>query len=187
MIPTPDIRLKLYEGALNLSRTVDIRGWHYDEPIFAELIDEVRPKVYVEVGCYLGASMIRVNKLASLAGLDLLSYGVDFWEIDVLYRQFLTNVAMCGYSEQVIPVKGYSVRAAQALQEAGVVADLIYIDAGHDRESCLNDMLAYWPLLREGGVMFGDDYTEERGVHEAVNDFGRKFSHSYYHWRLDPK
>lgn len=38
------------------------------------------------------------------------------------------------------------------------VFDVIYIDASHEYKNVRQDLEAWWPLLRPGGVMFGDDY-----------------------------
>jgi predicted O-methyltransferase YrrM len=37
-------------------------------------------------------------------------------------------------------------------------AQLIYIDGSHEYEDVKADCRNYWPLLQEGGVMFGDDF-----------------------------
>ena len=53
-----------------------------------------------------------------------------------------------------------------------MVADAIYIDAGHDYDHALADIQAYWDIVRPGGVMFGDDYhLNWIGVVRAVHDF----------------
>jgi NAD(P)-dependent dehydrogenase (short-subunit alcohol dehydrogenase family) len=36
--------------------------------------------------------------------------------------------------------------------------DLIYVDGSHDYDDVAADLAAYRPLVRPGGVMFGDDY-----------------------------
>ncbi len=176
-----------YKGVPQLGLKTDIQGWHYDEPIFERLVNEVRPLIYLEVGCYKGASILRVASLAKALGLDIRCIGVDFWAETGLYQQFLHNVVASGHDDCIVPMHAHSVDAAETLKKLSFQADLIYIDAGHSYEDCLRDMLNYWPLLREGGVMFGDDYTEEPGVKEAVIEFGKPFSNTYYHWEIRPK
>lgn len=41
--------------------------------------------------------------------------------------------------------------------------DWIYLDAAHDKESVSNDLKAWLPKLKKGGIMCGDDYLE--GLH----------------------
>lgn len=53
--------------------------------------------------------------------------------------------------------------------------DWVYVDADHTYEGCYRDMEAWWPKIRPGGVMFGDDYCLgywwKDGVIKAVNRF----------------
>ena len=69
------------------------------------------------------------------------------------------------------PGDGNSSSVAEASPACkGVLADAIYIDASHEYLDCKTDMEAYWELLRDGGIMFGDDY-DWPGVKRAVDEF----------------
>ncbi len=193
MIPTKDQCLNLYAGAFNKGLTTDLQGWHADEPIFEELMNRVKPATYIEVGSWKGASMARIGHLATFLGLDLQCYAVDLWDAKPgLYDQFLHNMLAMSLADHVVPIRGNSFDAARALMDAGIKADLIYIDADHTRPGCLSDIVCYYSLLKPGGIMFGDDYTEEKGVTEAVRIFCdllqiRPEVTTYYHWQLPPK
>lgn len=60
--------------------------------------------------------------------------------------------------------------------------DLIYIDADHSFESCLKDINDWYPKVKKGGFLLGDDYRIYEGrsprikfeVIEAVNEFAKK-------------
>ena len=39
--------------------------------------------------------------------------------------------------------------------------DWLYIDALHTFEAVLSDLRAWWPRLRDGGLLSGDDYGDE--------------------------
>ena len=60
--------------------------------------------------------------------------------------------------------------------------DLIYIDADHTYEGCIQDMELWWPKVKSGRFFTGDDYSKYRakvtgvvfGVVEAVNEFATK-------------
>lgn len=55
--------------------------------------------------------------------------------------------------------------------------DFVYLDAAHDEKSVTADLEAWYPKLRKGGVMCGDDYTDDHnqyavfGVKSAVTKF----------------
>jgi hypothetical protein len=72
----------------------------------------------------------------------------------------------------ILPLPVTSSCGAEILDHYEVLADLIYIDAGHSLDDVALDLKHYWPLVRPGGFMFGDDYTENwPGVHQAVIQF----------------
>lgn len=96
-------------------------------------------------------------------------YAVDTWlgsvehqdtkyreKLPSLYAQFLSNVIHAGLQEKIEPVRLDSLAAAK---ELSVKADLIFIDAAHDTESVYKDIMAWYPHLKEGGVICGDDWT----------------------------
>lgn len=49
--------------------------------------------------------------------------------------------------------------------------DWIYVDGDHSYEGCLNDLLRSYNLLKNNGIIFGDDYTNKPGVRQAVDEF----------------
>lgn len=56
--------------------------------------------------------------------------------------------------------------------------DFIYLDARHDYDGIKEDMNAWWPLLKTGGLFAGHDFVEDGlnkaglfGVQKAVKEF----------------
>ena len=51
--------------------------------------------------------------------------------------------------------------------------DLIYVDGDHSHDAVLSDLRLYWPKLKVGGVLAGDDYEDVHGwgVISAVDQF----------------
>ena len=48
----------------------------------------------------------------------------------------------------------------------------MYIDAGHYFEDVIADLRNWWPLVRLGGAVFGDDFSPNfPGVEQAVRSF----------------
>ena len=61
-----------------------------------------------------------------------------------------------------------SVSAATRFQDGTL--DYVYIDADHRYESVLKDLKAWWPKVKETGILAGHDYQIE-SVKKAVRDF----------------
>lgn len=53
------------------------------------------------------------------------------------------------------------------------IYDLVFIDAEHTYGACRDDIEAWWPLVRQGGILSGHDYNHRRykGVTQAVNEW----------------
>jgi cephalosporin hydroxylase len=172
---------------------VDLQGWGSSHPIFEQVISGVKPRLVIEVGTWKGASVIHMAGVAKQIGLPTQFICVDTWlgSNDTLwtdpelrkslmlrngypsmFRQFIFNVRSQGCVEQIFPLPMTSTAAAHLLKKMRVVADAIYIDAGHEEEEVLADLNLYYELLRPGGAMFGDDYIPGwPGVVAAVNRF----------------
>jgi|HubBroStandDraft_4_1064222.scaffolds.fasta_scaffold00046_69 SAM-dependent methyltransferase len=166
-------------------------GWNSTERIFETLIRRLKPSVILEVGSWYGASAIHMARLAlnqrgpldppvEVIAIDTFLGSVYMWQnaefdkhrvngrIDV-YPQFLSNVIWTGLTNTITPLPLDSVNAAYLLGQAGVVADLIYIDGGHEYEHVMQDIACYKDLLRPGGVLLGDD-ANFPDVHRAAVD-----------------
>ncbi len=152
----------------------DGHGWFFNAEPLQKQIEQMHPKVIIEVGSWLGASTRFMAELLDDGGK---LYAVDTWlgssnesvhgqdsRLSFLYQQFLSNVKHAGLTDRIIPVRMDSIEASKALH---VEADLIYLDAAHDTESVLADILAWYPHLKSGGMLCGDDWSWA-SVREAV-------------------
>ncbi len=139
-------------------------------------------KVVIEVGSWLGSSTICMAKALGSNGQ---LYAIDHWKgsvehhdvqfrhfLPTLYEQFLSNVIHAGVDSIIVPVKKASSEAFCDL-EGHILADLIYIDAGHDTEAVYKDITLYSQLLAESGVMTGDDWLWP-SVRAAVEQYGQE-------------
>src|SRR5262249_11372505 len=149
-----------------------------------------------EVGSWKGASAVHMADLLARNGLvgeilcvDTWSGGPEVWlhqddpKLKVpfkfgrpdIYSQFIANVIHCQHTDSIIPLPTDSISAAKICAAKGILADAIYIDAGHEYEHVAADLAAWWPILRGGGILFGDDYhLLWIGVVRAVHDFADK-------------
>lgn len=170
----------------------DMQGWGSQSPLFAEVIDKLKPREIVEVGTWKGASAIHMAKLARAHHSDAAVLCIDTWlgsmqhwdfddvrrDLDRehgfprVYHHFLANVVKSGLKDHVFGLPLSSLTAAELLLKRGVQADLIYIDAGHAEREVFMDIDAFWPVLRPGGIMIGDDFSWPE-VQRAVHRFAR--------------
>lgn len=172
------------EAALATWRTI-----HHDP-----LGSGFRPVLVIEVGSWLGQSAVSLGKSISsnhggeLVCVDTWLGSSEFWTDTAdplrygslglvngypsVYRQFLSNMVHAGLQGVVTPFPQTSTNAAAVLRKLKVQADLIYLDASHEFGDVLADLLAWWPVLKVGCTMFGDDYRAGHpGVADAVNMF----------------
>lgn len=84
--------------------------------------------------------------------------------------------------------KGYSEDVAD--QYPNYSFDWVYIDAGHDYQNCLNDLNAWYPKVRHGGLFSGDDYgmgVDDRRLYPfTVDRQGWKDLARIYKWGTAP-
>ncbi len=188
----------------------DASGWGSDSPAFGELVEELRPQRIIEVGTWKGGSALTLAGHFERLGLDAEIVCVDTWlgalemwqNLDdptrhgslnlrhgypTLYYTFLANVARAGHQARITPFPVPSITAAQWCAIHGVKSDLIYIDGSHEEEDVYADLVAWWDLVRPGGVLFGDDWSWD-GVRLAVERFAAEnslpISHRHDKWEL---
>jgi predicted O-methyltransferase YrrM len=156
----------------------DLQGWHSQHPYLARAVAQVRPRIVVEVGVWKGASVVTLAKEIQRLKLDAVVIAIDTWlgsaehylwekflpDLDFefgyprLYQKFAANVCNEGLQDFVVPLPLDSINAFQLLKEKSIRPEVLHIDAGHDYQSVMADLKAWWPQLTPGGVLVGDDY-----------------------------
>jgi cephalosporin hydroxylase len=147
------------------------------EKIFKELPAD-RPTLWVEVGVFHGGSLAWLGVEAVNSDKDLSIVGVDNFagwpgvaRGDVLRRSFDKNVAplhdALGHRFRVLAQP--SVEAAATFTDES--CDVIWLDADHSYAAVRADIEAWWPKVRPGGILGGDDYHSDLpGVMRAVRE-----------------
>lgn len=83
----------------------------------------------------------------------------------------MASMVLNQYSARLKMVGCDSVEAAAKLYP-GRTFDFVYIDADHSEYAVRADIAAWWPRVRQGGILAGHDYaTHYYGVKAAVDDF----------------
>jgi SAM-dependent methyltransferase len=151
---------------------------------------------FVEVGCWQGQSLSFFLVEAFNSGKKLKVFGVDHFTgsvgdgplLDMAESQDIeslcrANVARAGYPVEII--RAESVIGASLFADASI--DYVFIDASHDGESVRQDLAAWLPKVKPGGIMAGHDYNQTP-VQAAVDAAfpGRKVEHVYEHTATTP-
>ena len=152
---------------INIQRALTIDGFMLAEELEYIAVCAARSKLIAEVGCYKGRS-----GRAWGDNTQGIVFCIDIWR-DGGELEFDRNLAdLSG----IVKVKMDSRRAAGALAKAGLIFDMIFLDADHDYDNIRADILAWRPLLRDGGILAGHDYQPAfPGVIQAVQELVPKF------------
>ncbi len=119
------------------------------------------PGVVIAVDTWLGSCEHRIN--ADWFAGQRVQNGQP-----TLLETFMTNVLHGGLQDFVLPLPLDSASAAELIRLAGLSADLIHLDSAHDSRSVSADIERWWPLLRSGGILIGDDYYPKVGPFPRV-------------------
>lgn len=79
--------------------------------------------------------------------------------------------------KNVLIHRAYSDKVCATFEDESI--DWVYIDGNHTYEGTLEDLHLWWPKLKTGGYLTGDDYAPTPnprfGVVKAVNEFVKEF------------
>jgi hypothetical protein len=173
---------------------IDLQGWGEDHPFLAASVLELRPQVIVEIGVWKGASVATMATKLKELDVDGAVIAVDTWlgsaehwtsqqwfdnlalehGRPALQKKFMANMVARGLTGHVLPLPLDSINAAQVLSHHNIKPDLVHLDGGHDYASVLADLRAWWPLVKPGGILIGDDYNTNGvwpEVRQAFDEF----------------
>jgi len=144
----------------------------------------------IEVGSWKGRSTI-----AFAENTSGIVWAVDSWDGRLqhdteapinrqVFNEFLHNTE--GLTN-IWPVPMESTAAAKLMREAGMLADVVFIDGTHSYEAVKADILAWRPLLACYGIFCGHDFADPNwsGVEKAVRELIPKFSVIDHIWTTE--
>lgn len=170
-------------------KTVD--GWAAFENLYRQMVHQtVGPARFVEVGSWLGKSACLMAELIQDSQKAIEFVCIDPWidggpdlrdtnHFRKLQRPpfeiFLENCRP--FSGIIRPLRMFSTDAAHETPDESV--DFLMLDGDHNYEGIRDDIDAWLPKMKPGGIMSGDDYTWP-GVKTAVDEsFGKRAQISY--------
>ena len=141
----------------------NLQGWFLNEAPIRKLIQTHNVKTVVEIGSWKGLSTSHIAKMLPAKGKV---YAVDSWigfpsqyyskyDTSTIYQQFLSNMIHQNLTDIVVPIRLESLEAAKTCV---VSPDLIYLDANHEYDAVYADLTAWFPFVKERGILCGDDW-----------------------------
>jgi|TARA_B110000259_G_scaffold130501_1_gene147249 hypothetical protein len=103
-------------------------------------------------------------------------YDEKFHKHDDNYKIAISELKQ--YRDRIQFHRGFSSEMANTFSDESL--DFVYLDANHSYAGCRDDIHAWYPKLKKGGLLCGDDYHPDDtmdyngsrfGVTKAVNEF----------------
>lgn len=165
---------------------------------------------YIEIGVARGEFTNYILENTSLDKLYLIdpyrnftideyTDGMNYYDMEFEYN-FCRN-RLSKYNDRIEFIRKTSEEAVSQFIDESI--DIIYIDGNHSYKYVMQDLELYWPKVKTGGLLIGDDlyeYSENKdilkiwdgktvdssisfgvyGVHAALVDFSKKYNVSYH-------
>ena len=173
----------------------EIQGWFDFDDIYSAVVNHApydKESKFVEVGSWLGRSSSFMGVEIANSGKNIKFDCVDTWQgtdgehndFDVfkektIYETFLSN--MEPVKDHFTPIRETSVDASKLYEDESL--DFVFIDANHDYEPVLADVLSWLPKVKKGGIMAGHDWQSpsvRKGVLEVLPE--QKLQISRFSW-----
>jgi hypothetical protein len=166
------------EGGAMATTFESIEGWFDFDDIYELALrrsSRHKPARFVEIGaykgrsaCYLAERIVETGKPICFDVVDTFAGDPDVGEGD-LWPEFCANLARAGVLARVQAHRCASLAAASQFTDGSL--DFVFVDASHTFEDVRQDLAAWWPKLRPGGLFAGHDYAHWPGVRAAVDAF----------------
>lgn len=161
-----------------LSNLSSIEGWCSYEKAdkMMNLIQEVKPRVCVEIGVFGGSSIYPTAKALSyqkqgvvyaidpwsnqacLLGVDPLDPNYAWWEqvdLEKIYQGFLSMLRSYKLDPYCRVMRMPSTQAIAHFKDASI--DILHVDGNHSEEASYSDVQLFFPKVKVGGYIWLDD------------------------------
>ena len=156
------------------------------------------PTFGVEVGSFIGSSAIVLGNMVKQANGVLLC--VDTWCGDInmwlmdgfhstmnkedgnpkIYDLFILNMMKNNLTDTVIPLRISSIIGARMLKVLNYDIDFVYVDSAHEAGETFMELMLYHDILKNKGIIFGDDYYGFPAVKYDVDLFCKYFNYTLF-------
>jgi predicted O-methyltransferase YrrM len=144
--------------------------------------------LFVEIGSFLGQSTAALAQLIQNSKKHIKVYAVDLFELsnfsDEPHAQVIQehggdffaaynyNLQQAKVADHITSIKASSLEAAQQFEDRSI--SFLMIDASHKYSDVVDDIEAWYPKIKLGGIISGDDY-DWGSVKSAVIDTCKHF------------
>jgi predicted O-methyltransferase YrrM len=146
------------------------------------LIDNKKDLVVAEIGVFQGKSTLAMLNYCNIKKIYLIdpfdkeiadSFNpTDGTNVNISVSLFEeTNAKLTNFLDKIIYLKEISDTAFEKIPDNEL--DFIFIDGCHTYECVYKDLINYYPKVKPGGIIAGDDFSNKFanfGVIDAVND-----------------
>ncbi len=179
------------DGKITIMEWNEIQGYCNFHALYALVVRHFPDDShFVEVGCWFGHSSAFMATCIKESQKRIKFDCIDIWELGEwsdephfalvekaggnLYKTFLNNIAMCALSDYINPIKKFSLEAVTDYEDRSL--EFVFIDACHTYHEVTKDLEAWYPKVKLGGILAGDDYNWKE-VKKAVDDFFKDKDH----------
>ena len=160
------------------------------------LLKTYKPNSWLELGCFVGGSALKVAKSIKHNNLqtgiiccDPFCGDVNMWDwekntvpykfvgledgIPTIYKRFIANTF--SNSDIITPIQVTSIIAIKLLERLYIqkriseIPTFIYLDSAHEPEETYLELVNAWRLLPSGGVLLGDDWGWDAVRNDVYN------------------
>jgi predicted O-methyltransferase YrrM len=181
----------------------DVPGWINDaEFIYPQMVEQAQNgDHFVEIGTFLGQSTSYMCQLIKDSGKDIKFDSIDlFWPIEHAVRNYKNSGHPKEFNQYLSDLlKEYDLRAPDVINHPLRILGVqeyvnlitcdekyahrlyddnslkfVWIDGDHGKDIVYNDLVNFWPKMKSGGTIGGDDIA-----YQEVLDDVKKFSKEY--------
>lgn len=142
--------------------------WFTYANLYREMVQKFPSgSTFVEVGSWKGRSSSFMAVEIANSNKEIKFYCVDTWcgsvehqsnpELPIIFDIFRSN--MKPVEDYYTAIKRRSIEAANLFKDKSL--EFVFIDASHEYEDVKNDINAWMPKVKPGGVLAGHDYKYE--------------------------
>ena len=180
----------------------DVPGWINDaEKVYPEMVSKAQDgDHFVEIGTLLGQSTSYMGQLIKDSDKDIKFDSIDlFWPIEHVIRNYKSSGHPKEFNQYLSDLQKYDLRAPDIINHPLRILGVqeyvnlitcdekyahrlyddnslkfVWIDGDHGKDIVYNDLINFWPKMKSGGTIGGDDIH-----YKEVLDDVEKFSKEY--------